>query len=375
MVSIAMAMLMAACSQENVESNQESQGLITFSVPEMQWNKANTRAQVLGSIEDLKASTTDIRVTAKYHDDHSKVYINNERLQYLDNTWTLSKYVDNAWIATKYYWLPNTSLDFFADVVSGNRSTFNSLLTNKTDYTFDYVVPDAIADQHDYIYAVSLNQSHDENGVPLEFKHALSQIVFMASVSENWNVSIKSITIHNIKNAGTFDYRTGLWTNSGTANHSMVFTLATPKVFEGHSGEERLQAVNDERLVLMPQELNNPWQIPDDPDPNVNHITTVAEPNLQSYVEIVCKIQSRISGTYYAGGATEWGTVYAPISGVLETGKTAKTWEPNKKYIYTLPFGAGYKATGEETIQYIGLSATVTDWEAGETAEGSALFD
>ena len=362
MVSIAMAMLMAACSQENVEGNQESQGLITFSVPEMQWNKANTRAQVLGSIEDLKASTTDIRVTAKYHDDHSKVYINNERLQYLDNTWTLSKYVDNAWIATKYYWLPNTSLDFFADVVSGNRNAFNNQVSNSTNYTFDYTVPTTIANQHDYVYAVSLNTLKSDNPIPLDFRHALSQIVFTASVAENWNVEINSITIHNVSSTGTFSYETQAWTNQNTANSSYTFQLATPKVFNGISTAVRLQSTNDERLVLMPQVLD-PWS------PKVGGVRVpiaTADAQHKSYVAIECKIKHPSEANYYAGTNTTYGIVYAPISG---------TWEPNKIYIYELPFGYGYKADGNPTIEQITLSTTILDWTTGEIQSGNAQFD
>lgn len=369
MVSIAMAMLMAACSQENVEGNQESQGLITFSVPEMQWNKANTRAQVLGSIEDLKASTTDIRVTAKYHDDHSKVYINNERLQYLDNTWTLSKYVDNAWIATKYYWLPNTSLDFFADVVSGNRTAFNNQVSNSTNYTFDYTVPTTIANQHDYVYAVSLNTLKSDNPIPLDFRHALSQVVFTASVAENWKVTIHSITIHNIKNSGTFSYETQGWTLSGNAQYNYTFPLGTDKVFSEASASERLLAANDERLVLMPQAIT-PW------NPETETIAQ-ANSNHHSYVSISCKIQNNANGAYYAGnsGANDWGTIYAPISVPSSDASEVNTWKPNKKYIYELPFGAGYKDDGKKTIDQITLSATIVNWGAGESKDGFAQFE
>ena len=362
MVSIAMTILMAACSQENVEDNQASQNLITFSVPDMLWNKANTRAQVLGSIEDLKASTTEIRVTAKIHTDHSKVYINNERLQYLNNTWTLSKYVNNAWIASKYYWLPNTPLDFFADVVSGNRTAFNSQVSNQTNYTFDYTVPTTIANQHDYVYAVSLNTQKSDDPIPLDFRHALSQIVFTASVAENWYVEIKSITIHNISSTGTFSYETGLWTNLNAASTDYVFQLASAETFNGISAARRLQATDDERLVLMPQTLDS-WS------PKVGGVRVpiaTADAQNKSYVAIECKIKHPSEANYYAGTNTTYGTIYAPISG---------TWEPNKIYIYELPFGYGYNADGKPTIEQITLSTTILDWTTGEIQSGNAEFD
>lgn len=363
---IATALLMAACMQEHDEGTQTSASLITFNVPSTQWNQATTRAKVFSSINDLKASTTDIRVTAKYHSDHT-VYFQNERLQFLNNTWTLSKKINDTWVAANYYWIPNTPLDFFADVVSGNgdRSAFDSQVSNKAEYTFDYTVPAAIANQHDYIYAVSLNQSRNDAGVPLEFKHALSQIVFTASVAENWNVTIEKITIVNVRSAGTFSYETQAWSDLDDPDESYVFTLATPKVFNGMSAAERLLAANDERLVLMPQTLNNPW-VPKTTSGDRTPITT-ANTQLQSYVIVSCKIQDRNDNNYYVGSSATYGNVYAPLSG---------TWEPNKVYIYDLPFGAGYKADGRKTIEQITLSATIVDWTTGETVDdGIARFD
>jgi len=346
------AWTLTACSSgsEEREGNTMSE-LITFGNPTLHQASSATRGSIFTDITDLQKSGTDIRVTAKYKNDHGKVYIDNERLQYVDGAWTINK----------YFWLPDTHLDFFAEVVAGNGDMNNFTKSNTTNYTFDYTVPADIAKQYDYIYAVSLNKYREE--IPLNFTHALSQIVFTASVAENWNVEIKSITIHNVSSTGTFSYETGQWTAQSTASNSYKFELATVKTFNGISSAAPLQAANDDRLLLMPQTLN-PWvpKVGNDRKP-----ITSADSEHKSYVEIECKIKHPSETNYYAGTATSYGKIYAPIAG---------TWLPGKKYIYELPFGYGYTADGKPTIEQITLSPTIVDWETGETVpDGTVKFD
>ncbi len=338
---------LAACSKETVEE-KASPDVIKFKTPTFQKLSSVTRASVFSGIADLQKDATDIRVTAKYYDDHSKVYIDNERL----------KYVSGAWTINKYFWIPDQPLDFFAEVVAGNGNMSNFTKSNPTNYTFDYTVPTDITKQYDYIYAVSLDKYKED--IPLEFRHALSQIVFTASVAENWDVTVNKITIVNVHAAGKFSYETQGWTTTDAATNSYVFQLGTPKVFNGTSAAVRLQTTNDERLLLMPQALT-PWVL----DPTAETIDQ-ANTNKHSYVIINCKIRNIAKNTYYAGNASAYGNIYAAIGG---------TWEPNKLYTYELAFGAGYKETGEQTIQLITLSAKINDWEAGESKDGTTMFE
>lgn len=356
-----LAILLTACSKDSVEQPDETKNsLITFTISGFEEAPVITRAKVLSSIADLQDTNTDIRVAATYQNgtDPLVTYFENVRLNYSSGKWVL---------ANNYYWLPTQNLDFLADIVSGNRSDFNA--TFNKPYTFTYSVPTDITKQHDYTYAVKHGVSraaYENTSVPLEFKHALSQIIFTGSVAENWNVTIKSITIKNISKSGTFNYGTGLWSGLDTQNNSYVFTLATPKVFNGQSQPEELLASSSEpseRLVLMPQVLN-PWT----PKVGDNRIPiTTADVDHLSYVEIECKIQERLNNNYIVGGSSAYGKIYASLSG---------TWEPNKKYIYNLPFGAGYTNDGKKTIELITLSATIVDWTAGNTYDnGQAKFD
>ena len=71
----------------------------------------------------------------------------------------------------------------------------------------------------------------------------------------------------------------------------------------------------------------------------------------QSYLEISCKIQQ--SGVYLCGSANAYGTIYVPFGA---------SWEPGKRYIYTLIFGGGYDADGNAILKPIEFDADTTDW-------------
>lgn len=350
------ALVLMACSAETVErekADRVSEELIKFEAPTFHKIQTSTRGSVYTDITDLQKAATDIRVTAKYTSDHSTVYINNERLQYKDGVWTINK----------YFWIPDTHLDFFAEVVAGNgdMTNFTSAKSNITNYTFDYTVPTDISKQYDYIYATSLNKYKED--IPLNFTHALSQIVFEASVSENWTVYIQSITIKNVLSKGTFTYkneaeRGNEWSNQQTYT-DYPFTLSTPKVFNGASAAERLLAVNDYRLVLLPQTLT-PWVLG-----TSKETIATADANHHSYLEISCRIKNNADDSWYAG-SSDYSKIYTPLSG---------TWEPNKKYTYTLQFGAGYNSSGDKTIDQVTMSVKIDDWTTGETGSGMAEFD
>ena len=80
----------------------------------------------------------------------------------------------------------------------------------------------------------------------------------------------------------------------------------------------------------------------------------------QSYLEISCKIQQ--AGVYLYGSADEYKTIYVPFEA---------SWEPGKRYIYTMIFGGGYDENGDEILKPIEFEAETEDWvdDAGNDHE------
>ena len=102
---------------------------------------------------------------------------------------------------------------------------------------------------------------------------------------------------------------------------------------------------SDHPLLTIPQTLTA-WGVKDGTKTKEN-----ADDAGQSYLEISCKIQQ--SGVYLCGSANAYGTIYVPFGA---------SWEPGKRYIYTLIFGGGYDAEGNEILKPIEFDAETTDW-------------
>lgn len=118
------------------------------------------------------------------------------------------------------FWPKEGNLDFFAfrsDEGCFNRSVHNPKFEN-------YVIKDDVTEQLDLLYGVTRNAAREDGPVQLNMRHALSQIVFRAKVS---NPSIE-VVIHDVSIAGklynkgtfTFPTETETVTNWLDASHN-----------------------------------------------------------------------------------------------------------------------------------------------------------
>lgn len=142
----------------------------------------------------------------------------------------------NAWEnSSKMYWPNASKLLFFAAYSPRDAGISNYSFSEVTDgshnenctYSFDYTVTDEIDKQIDLMYAMTevpylaptdqskedsndsyistgVTNTNEENAVNLHFKHALTQIAFTATKSDDLEVYVKSITICNLYNSGSF---------------------------------------------------------------------------------------------------------------------------------------------------------------------------
>ena len=208
-----------------------------------------------------------------------------------------------------YYWPDDrTTVDFYA--IYPKDVPFNTD-SKKIDFSTT-----AVSGSADVLYCKSstskLGANHYATNVyaaEIVFKHALSRIAFNKEELNGVTLTVKSITLNQIKDKGTFDFdgATPAWTtNDASLTDSYTTTL-------GNS------------LLLMPQTLASGAQI-------------VVEYKIQA-----------ANGTWLRGGAegseTEWDTKTIPLTDEWLTGRT---------YTYTL--------TANHDIF---LSCTITDWLPG----------
>lgn len=249
---------------------------------------------------------------------------------------------------------------------------------------------DKASKQTDLLYAYTQASRPAGNGgdVPLNFRHALSQIVFKAvNTNATIKVEIDQVEVVNIASKGTFtmpigvanktddninDHTTGgtyesgvgSWSGQGTPipYDTEKFTLV-PVVYN-----EGVQNLTDEvgtnapanhpivanSLLLIPQ-TTTPWDK-----------TAITPSTTGSYFKVWCKIWN-VSGAVGGADLLLWGDTSGaqPATKPVYIPFTA-AWEPGKKYIYTFNFGTsttgGYEEDGDPVLIPISFTVKVDDF-------------
>ena len=278
-----------------------------------------------------------------------QTYIDKDQIANEDGSW-----VNKSGVR---YW-PATPVDFYA-YYNDNGSYQWSVAEGKAVAKFvNFEVNNIVADQKDLIYAVKTNQSkpgEDAANTPvaLNFRHALSQVVFQA---KNTNANL----VVNVGNTNTFTFPSvdtdknivdhegatadypagadgwGTWAEltSGTASYAVAFDAVAVK---GDNNVVALTTTDDgakdgefnaNTMLLLPQ-TTTAW----DAESKLGDTTG-------SYFLVNCIIKNVKDGSGVAGDDDVylWGAANAPKKLAIPV---AFNWEQGKKYIYTLVFGEG----------------------------------
>ena len=345
---IAVLMLLVSCSKEEVIDVNHDGDEITFDVV----TNSATRAADVYCNNNMPEGFYVSAISG------GQTYIDKDQIANEDGSW-----VNKSGVR---YW-PATPVDFYA-YYNDNGSYQWSVAEGKAVAKFvNFKVNDDVAAQQDLIYAVKTNQSKPEEDaantpVALNFRHALSQIVFQAkNTNANLYVEISGVKVVNVGNTNTFtfpsantdnnieehtgattdypsDAQRGTWEPlaAGTAVYGVTFPDAAV------NGDSQIVALtttddgakdgefNSNTMLLLPQN------------------TTAVDIDKQfgtdggSYFLVNCIIKN-VSGeqvsdndVYLWGdnstGAWQHKELAIPV---------AFSWEQGKKYIYTLVFGEG----------------------------------
>ena len=344
---IAVLMLLVSCSKEEVIDVNHDGDEITFDVVT---NSATRAADVYCNNNMPK----EFYVSA-ISDGMS--YIDEDHIAYENESW-----VNKSGVR---YW-PETAVDFYA-YYNDNGSYQWSVAEGKAVAKFvDFTVNGSVAAQQDLIYAVKTSQSkpgEDAANTPvaLNFRHALSQIVFQAkNTNANLYVEISGVDVVNVGNKNTFtfpsvntdnniddhegendDYPAGAdgWGNwadltSGTASYAVAFDAVAVKgnsqivALTTTDDGEKAGEFNANTMLLLPQ-TTTAW----DAESKLGETSG-------SYFLVNCIIKNVKDGSGVAGDDDVylWGAANTPKKLAIPV---AFNWEQGKKYIYTLVFGEG----------------------------------
>lgn len=362
--ALASMALLSACSSDNELANvgTTASNAIGFHVV---GNKAETRATPI-TPENL--TTTDFNVFAYKKNDNGadgEIFMGDNGLNHGLSGVTI-KYKNEKWDyanpADLHYWPKEGSLNFYAVSPASipEGVTLYSWDIQQETKTIKYTCFDEYGlsngnSNPDVMYAIKKDQTQNTQAgkVNLIFQHILSQVVFQAkTVNSDMEVYIKEIKIKNFKLGGTFTIPTdgsspsqSSWSSLGAVFKFSPFTVikktdADPIKI---TGTEATDISSKTPMLFVPQPLTG-W--------NVKHKIADADTNGESYLIINCKIKQK--NDYLHGTETEYKNLYVPFG---------TSWDPGKRYIYTLIFGGGYNEEGEPILQPINFEAEVGKWK------------
>lgn len=162
-----------------------------------------------------------------------------------------------------YYWPDNGSLRFLAwaplDAELDESPVKPSEDVNKT--TIKYTVPVDLSKQRDLVAAATGYNASPAGGVcapvALQFKHLCTAVVVKTGATMAPG-TIKSVTIKNVRNSGTYDMLSSAWTlTDATANYTVSPDMATSST----TAEGTKLNADDATFMLLPQTLGADSQL------------------------------------------------------------------------------------------------------------------
>ena len=329
-------LMLGSCSQDDIVEANLGADEIRFAAV----TNGSTRAADIYNPTNMPAS---FQVSAM---SQGKVYISDDKIERKGSeapyTWENST-------GTRYW--PEDAVDFYAHVNAGTTFALN----NGTPTFNNFAVGSAVGSQVDLLYAVKKGEKKETTPVQLNFRHALSQIVFKArNESENIFVQIKGVKVKNVKNSGTYTFPTttdpnlptsgtadsenrGSWALADTkAEYNVTFSLTDVKGSKTNPTTVNLSDEEGTALMLMPQ-TTDAWVPETYPKPGVG--------NTNSYLLVDCVIYNVADGsatTLPGDNVCLWGKEENGSYTPKELAIPVKfAWEEGKKYTYTLVFGNG----------------------------------
>ena len=156
-----------------------------------------------------------------------------------------------------YYWPDNGSLRFLAwapiDAELDESPVKPSEDVNKT--TIKYTVPADLSKQRDLVAAATGYNASPAGGVcapvSLQFKHLCTAVVVKTGATMAPG-TIKSVTVTNVRNSGTYDMLRSAWTlNNATTSYTVSSNMATGST----TAEGTKLNADDATFMLLPQTL------------------------------------------------------------------------------------------------------------------------
>ena len=361
------ATALAACSNENENAggnsgtNSSSSDEIVFSA-----GIATPKTRAYSGVADIAA----FNVAAVKAD--NSVYFAYDAVAQPANP------SSDSWASGKM-WTDGT-LNFYAYAPTSVSATVAAAATQ----TINFTQTETVANQIDLITAYN-SGSRSTNPIALDFKHALSQIEIQAANGNtaDYLVEASGAKLAFLPSTGTMTFQT---TASGAHNPIWATVLyptwnaqTTPVTFADNLlNSDHLETAVELNGTARKITTNNFYMLPQTLSGDASGTGTAVWPsegrtqltasNPAAYIAVKCKITRKDDNQVLYNG-------YSAVS----LGSDDITWEPGKKYIYTINFftagGGGGQIDpinpvdpGAPIISGINFTVTVSDWVDGGSA-------
>lgn len=340
---------LASCSNDELTSINRDGDEIAFSVV----TNSATRA---ASVYCNNNQPNEFYV---YATSNNATYINNDKIEKQEDKWVNTS-------GTRYW--PDDEVTFYAHVnADTDESAESGFQWNNGSPTIkDFTVGTEVEKQKDLLYAMKKASKSDGQAL-LNFRHALSQIVFQAkNTNPNLYVEISGVSVCKVNSKGTFIYPTtdetddkvgehndngsidydnqgwGKWENLSEAERYLVefdkVKLEGDKQVKSLTNTDETSKAWHNVMLLLPQK-NDAWVVSGD--------NATAKPVDQegTYFLVKCQIWN-VADSKQGKQDNDHCLWCEEDENGNQIAKDAAIpvkidWEQGKKYIYTFVFGDG----------------------------------
>ncbi|MCM1491545.1 MAG: fimbrillin family protein [Muribaculum sp.] len=327
--ALGLGLIATSCSQEEVVS-MNPDNAIAF--------RASTTSSTRG-VESTTNNLTEFKVYA-YHTlngtEATNPFMSGVEVSKSGDAWG---YTDTQ------YWPNDGTLDFYS------YAPVNAPYLNKGFGAF--TVEKNAEDQIDLLYASNQALSKADKTVEVNFRHALSEIVFNAKTTENCNFTVNIDEVYVCKvvqNADGFKFPNSTdpkktadetaqdiekWISAETPVKANFYTTFTYKTITKNKNVVELTSSESGAMFLLPQQLEA-WKVSGE--------GVEGKPANQNgaYFLVKCSLKDVANNYIWGSEPTGHEGEEGYISGTKYVAIPLEAnWEKGKKYIYTFKFGDG----------------------------------
>lgn len=345
LLTTVVGLALTSCVNDTEVAPSPNRPLVSFDSPVMRSTRANCKGEIQGT---TYPTSEDFTVFCKLHAGDYEGW-NTNTSDYFQANGDVAKH-DNSnsyWVTTNTYYWPDAGYKLsFAAYSPADLANGAVVTRNATGFSItDFKISDTSDEHYDLMYTGTVaNSVYNGQAVPLQFRHAMSSIVFSSS-KENEDVAYKITDLKLIGNlytegnfsqnlvenasAGYTETESPSWDITGRTKAAVSYEPTfTP--FDVPASAPMIFTENESAILPIPQQIDESVIV------NISYEKTVNGSTI-TYHTANIKLTDFVN---------------------VNDGTVTQKWEVGKRYIYRIEFGQNKR---------IYFTPSVTPWETGGT--------